>query len=205
MITIKNLSVCYDELCVLNHFSYTFEEHKIISLVGPSGCGKTTLLNAISGLVEYDGLIEVSSRLSYIFQEDRLLPWASVEENIRIVLENVIAAESIDEHVKKYLELVGLSSVMHQKPASLSGGMKRRVSIARAFAYPSEVLLMDEPFKGLDKQLKLEIMKDVKAIWEHDKRTVIMITHDEEEAHYFSDKVLYLNGLPLEIHDEKHI
>lgn len=205
MIKVENLSIKYGPLKVLDQFSYTFHPHDITVLYGPSGCGKTTLLNAIAGTLSYEGTIEAKKPVSYIFQEDRLLPWMTVYENIAYVLDHQMDDEKKYEKVMHNLNLVGLADQKDDYPSQLSGGMKRRVSIARAFAFPGEILLMDEPFKGLDKALKEQIMSDFLKIWEHDKRSVIFVTHDENEANFIGHKILHLKGLPLEIIHEKHL
>ena len=201
MINLISISKKYGHVKVLDEFSYSFKNNKITCLYGPSGCGKTTLLNIIAGIDKSSGTIEFAGnkRVSYIFQEDRLLPWKTVLENVCFVLEGSFDSHQIIEQAKKYLSSVGLGEHLEKYPSELSGGMKRRVSIARAFAYPSEVLLMDEPFKGLDKKLKLNIIEDFLKVWVEDKRTVILVTHDEEEAKHLSNEILYLKGLPLEI------
>ncbi|MBN2796959.1 MAG: ABC transporter ATP-binding protein [Clostridia bacterium] len=205
VIKVENLSIQYGSLKVLEKFNYVFHPNDITVLYGPSGCGKTTLLNAIAGTISYEGLIKAKKPVSYIFQEDRLLPWMSVYENIAYVLDNSIDEESKYDKVMHNLTLVGLADQKDAYPSQLSGGMKRRVSIARAFAFPGEILLMDEPFKGLDKALKEQIMSDFLKIWENDKRSVIFVTHDENEANFIGHKILHLKGLPMEIIHEKQL
>ncbi|MBI9012534.1 MAG: ATP-binding cassette domain-containing protein [Clostridiales bacterium] len=201
MIKLDNVSVSYDHLCVLNEFSYDFKAKQITCLFGPSGCGKTTLLNAVAGLISYEGEIYKSSKQSFIFQEDKLLPWLTVYDNISVILKGHINEDEIDNTVKHYLQLVGLIDSSQQYPNQLSGGMKRRVAIARAFAYPSDILLMDEPFKGLDKALKAGIINDFMKLWKEDNRTILLVTHDED-VKAFCHHTLMVKGLPLEINDE---
>jgi len=201
MIKLDDVSVYYDQLCVLNKFSYDFKAKQITCLFGPSGCGKTTLLNAVAGLISYKGKVDKSSKQSFIFQEDKLLPWLTVYENISIVLKGHIEEEKIEKTVEHYLQLVGLISSSQHYPNQLSGGMKRRVAIARAFAYPSDILLMDEPFKGLDKVLKDGIINDFMKLWQEDNRTILLVTHDED-VKAFCHHTLMVKGLPLEINYE---
>jgi NitT/TauT family transport system ATP-binding protein len=201
-IKISDLNKEYEGLRVLNNFNIEFEEEKITALLGPSGSGKTTLLNIISGLEQYDSGDIVGlerKKFSYIFQEDRLLPWFSVEENIKFVLKGDNTEEETDNITDKYLRIVDLEEYRYYLPKQLSGGMKQRVSIARAFAYPSDILLMDEPFKGLDMELKTNLMKSFISLWNEDKRTVIFITHDMDEAMLLADYVFILEGKPLGI------
>lgn len=204
-IEIKYLNKEYGTLKVLNDFNIRFEEEKITSLLGPSGCGKTTLLNIISGLEKYDsGSISglENKKFSYIFQEDRLLPWSSVEENIQFILKRDYPQSEIIKITDKYLKMVGLEQYRHYYPRQLSGGMKQRVVIARAFAYPSDILLMDEPFKGLDMELKMNLIKSFISLWEKDKRTVIFVTHDIDEAMMLADYIFILEGKPLAVKEK---
>ena len=176
MIKITNLSKSFKDKCVIDDFSFTFPKTGLVSITGVSGKGKTTLLNIIAGLVKQDsGSIENTySLLSYSFQEDRLFPWLSVRKNIEIVLDKVTDKEQI---VSEWLEKIELSNFADYLPEKISGGMKQRVSLARALAYPSEIVLLDEPFKGLDEDLQKRMHELVKA--EAEKRLIIMVTHDK--------------------------
>ena len=149
-IKIKNLYKSYGDLIVCQNFNMTLEEMKITGILGPSGCGKTTLLNIIAGLEEYQsGSIQglEGKTFSYIFQEDRLLPWSTVKENIKFVLESRYDDNEAERIANQYMDMVGLREYAHYYPRQLSGGMKQRVAIARAFAYPADILLMDEPLR----------------------------------------------------------
>ncbi|HZJ56709.1 MAG TPA: ABC transporter ATP-binding protein [Clostridia bacterium] len=206
MIRLKNIDKTYDGLIVLKDFSIDFREGKITALLGPSGCGKTTLLNIVSGLEGYEsGTIEGldDKTFSYIFQEDRLLPWATVGGNLRFVLETGYDEDAIENILDKYLEMVGLTEYRDYFPSQLSGGMKQRVAIARAFAYPSDILLMDEAFKGLDMELKATLIESFLALWEEDRRGVIIVTHDIDEAMDIAHDIFILGGRPLEIKEKK--
>lgn len=153
-IQISCLAKSFGELTVLNNFNITFTPNKIHCLFGPSGCGKTTLLQLIAGIMRPDrGQVRgVGNRtISYVFQEDRLLPWATVKENILFVLSNRYKDQKVAEQLAdRYLSLVGMKQFQDYFPGQLSGGMKQRTAIARAFAYQGDILLLDEPFKGLD-------------------------------------------------------
>lgn len=206
MIRLKNIYKAYDDLVVLKDFNIEFEDGKITALLGPSGCGKTTLLNIVAGLEAYqsgttEGLEDKT--FSYIFQEDRLLPWATVEGNIRFVLETRYDEETIRTILNKYIEMVGLEDYRTYYPNQLSGGMKQRVAIARAFAYPSDILLMDEAFKGLDMELKTGLIQSFLALWKKDRRRVIMVTHDINEAMDIAHDIYILGGRPLEIKEKR--
>lgn len=184
-----NLCKTYEEHRVFSSLNMNIMKNKITVITGPSGCGKTTLLNIISGIEKEDSgqVLLKDKSISYIFQEDRLLPHLTVYDNIAFVLKSIMDKEEMDSIIKKYLDLVKLLKHRDKLPRQLSGGMKRRVSIARAFAYKSRLLLMDEPFKGLDHKLKKEIIEEFLHIYNSDKRTVILVTHDMKEAELLGD------------------
>lgn len=137
--------------------------------------------------------------LSYIFQEPRLLPWKTVKENIEFVLGDSINADERKALVDQFIKLVELDNFANYYPAKLSGGMRQRVSIARAFAYKSDIILMDEPLKGLDIKLKLNLIKTFAKLWKADKRTVIFVTHDVDEALLLGNEIIVLSQAPVQI------
>ncbi|MGL4607105.1 MAG: ABC transporter ATP-binding protein [Eubacteriaceae bacterium] len=203
-IQIKNLTKTFGEQVIFEAFNMEIKENKITGILGPSGSGKTTLLNLCSGLIKPDsGKIEgINPRsISYIFQEPRLLPWRTLRENLRFVLEeNVINKPGrFEKEIDDILKLVGLEGVDQLYPRELSGGMRQRVAIARAFLFPSELLLMDEPFSNLDTALKESIMNDFYTLWKKDKRTVIFVSHLEEEINQLSDEVFIFSDKPVKI------
>jgi len=178
------------------------EEHKLVCILGPSGCGKTTLLNIISGVIapdqgEITGL--TGKTISYLFQEPRLLPWKTAVQNIDFVLKDKLSLAERESLIKKYIEIVGLKGFENYYPSQLSGGMKQRVAIVRAFAYPSDILLMDEPFKGLDLQLKTAVMQAFLNLWLMEKRSAIFVTHDIDEAVLLGDEIYILSGPPTSV------
>ena len=206
VIILEKISKAYGDLTVLDEFDLQIEEGKVTCLFGPSGCGKTTLLNVVSGLIKKDSgriLGLENKRISYIFQEPRLIPWMTVEENIHFVIKNIILKEKAEQLIIKYLEYVDLIDFKNHYPHELSGGMKQRVAIVRAFAYPSQLLMMDEPFQGLDKELKMGLIGAFKKIWEREKRTVLLVTHNEEDAKLLANEIYYLTGLPLRVNMQK--
>ncbi len=200
---IKNISKSFDNKQILNNFSYLFESNKVTAILGPSGCGKTTILRILSGLLKPDYgnvVLKPNESFSYIFQEPRLLPWLNVTQNCNLVLENIITdKEKRNKTIKKYLKLVELEEYIDKYPDQLSGGMKQRVALVRAFAYPSNILLMDEPFQAIDLRLKLDLVYDFNKIWEQDKRTTVFVTHDIQEALILGDTVLIIDHKPAEI------
>lgn len=173
---LNNICKSYGEKNVLENFSLDVNDGERICLLGPSGGGKTTLLNIIAGLVSPDsGSIDCTcEKISYIFQEYRLLPWVNATENI------IAAAGCSIERAEELLNVMELGGDMHSYPDSLSGGMQQRVNIARALAADSEMILMDEPFKGLDPALKERIITVADKYCSG--RTVILVTHDRREA-----------------------
>lgn len=198
-ISIKNLTKEYDGSIVLDSFSIDFDDNVINCILGESGCGKTTILNVISGLLDYtkgDITGINGSTFSYIFQEPRLLEWYNVRENIEFVLADCKIHEC-KKRIDKYLKMTGLLKYEDYFPRQLSGGMKQRLSIARAFAYPGDILLMDEPFKALDMKLKKELIGEFIKLWEEDKRTVLFVTHELDEAMMMADNIHILGGSPL--------
>jgi NitT/TauT family transport system ATP-binding protein len=185
---------------VFTDFSLELNEGTITGLLGPSGCGKTTLCNIISGLVEKDsGSITGVGEVSYLFQEPRLLPWLSVWNNLELILKKHYQEKQRQLLITKILELTDLTDYAGYYPSQLSGGMARRISLARAFIYPANLVLMDEPFQAIDLKRKLELMKYVNRIWETTKKTALFVTHDISEAILLSDKIVVLSDKPASI------
>jgi NitT/TauT family transport system ATP-binding protein len=179
---------------------------EFVAVVGPSGCGKSTLLNMVAGLMRpsagtiwYDGhpVADVNRRVGYMTQRDNLLPWRTVETNIGIALEigHVNGTERHDR-VQRFVNLVGLSGFERAYPAELSGGMRKRVALARTLIYDPETLLMDEPFGALDAQLKLILHAELLRIWEESGKTIVFVTHDLTEAITLADRVIVLSSRP---------
>ncbi len=201
-LTIQNLSKEFNGATLYNDFSIDIKEGTITCILGPSGCGKTTLLNMISGTLKpdqgtftgFDGKVQ-----SYIFQEPRLLPWKTVEQNLAFVLNHIEDTETKEKLIKQFLRLVELDKYSHYYPSQLSGGMKQRVAIARVFAYPSDIILMDEPLKTLDFKLKQTLMKAFGKLWQLDKRTVLFVTHDVEEALTLGNDIYLFSKQPVTI------
>jgi len=197
---IHNLTKRYDDLLVFQDFQFGFSENQITCILGPSGCGKTTLLNLFAGTESFEqGKLSVPEdiSLSYIFQEPRLLPWKTVRENMLFVLHSKYSRHEALEMAERFLELVNLSAFADFYPRQLSGGMKQRVSIARAFAFPSQLILMDEPFKGLDFKLKEALIEAFRALWQRYRRTVLFVTHDIDEALKMADELVIFSQPPI--------
>ena len=186
---IQNLTKSYGEHTVFSHFNARLEEGSCTVLMGPSGCGKTTLLRIIMGLEQPDeGTIRsVPKPLSVVFQEDRLLEELTVLENLRAVLGK---KRTDADTVRRHLAGVGLEDSLHRKAADLSGGMKRRAALVRACMRDFNLLLLDEPFKGLDEETKKQAVKYVKESIRG--KTCIMTTHDPGEAKMMEGRILHL-------------
>lgn len=201
-ISVKNLNKAYGNEEIFKNFSLDLYDDKVNCIIGKSGCGKSTFLNIIAGLMEIQsGEIQgVSLKdISYIFQEDRLIEWLTVKENLELALKKYYDSSIIEEKIYKLLKLVGISDIKDKYPNSLSGGMKQRVNIARAFGKPSKVILMDEPFKSLDYKLKYTIIDEFKNLLIKEKRMVILVTHDLDEAIYFQGNIIVFSNKPIEV------
>lgn len=199
-----NIKKNYGERKILAGVSFEGEEGKVTVILGESGCGKSTLLGILSNNIkDFSGEIvfdrDISSGISYIFQEDTLIPWKTVYENIEYVLKDKISASEMRTYIEKYLKIVNLLEYKDEYPEHLSGGMKRRVGIARAFAYPSDYLFMDEPFEFLDIKTKGEIIEYFKLLQEKNKKTVLFITHDIESALKIGDKIVVFSSKPTRV------
>ncbi|MBN2773986.1 MAG: ABC transporter ATP-binding protein [Prolixibacteraceae bacterium] len=199
---VKNLSKSYNGNIIYRDFNIDFTEGTITSILGPSGCGKTTLLNIIGKITNPNrgSLIGFEDKLiSYIFQEPRLLPWKTVRGNIEFVMNRDLTAGVRRSQAEQLIRLVELEKYSDYYLSHLSGGMRQRVSIARAFASPSEIILMDEPLKGLDIALKQNLIRAFSKIWKADRRTVIFVTHDVDEAILLGNEIVVLSQAPVKI------
>ncbi len=199
---INGLYKDFGEISLYKDFGIAFSEGTITCILGPSGCGKTTLLNIIGNIIKPDrGTLQGfdGKAISYIFQDPRLLPWKTVRGNIEFVLSKELTGEEREKTVDQFMRLVELDGFADYYPSKLSGGMRQRVSIARAFAFPSDIILMDEPLKGLDIKLKLNLIQTFSRIWQADKRTVIFVTHDVDESLLLGNEILAFSQAPVRI------
>lgn len=183
-IQINNLTKKYGNKIIFDNFTKKLDFENILIIKGDSGIGKTTLMRLVAGLEKADSgeIIMDINKISFMFQEDRLIPFVSVLKNLTAVCK--------EETAKRYLKLMGLEQEKDSSPLSLSGGMSRRVSLARALCFDSELVILDEPFKGLDDSLKQEICKVIKE--ESKKRGFIIISHDAEDATLLDAKIIEL-------------
>jgi NitT/TauT family transport system ATP-binding protein len=179
-------------------------DREFFGIIGPTGCGKTTLLHIMAGLetptngsVEFIGEKRTKSVVSMVFQDAALMPWRSVEENVPLGPEFRREQPSVLKRTSQFfLEMVRLLDFSGARPAELSGGMKQKVAIARALANDPEVILMDEPFASLDAQTRMLLREELLRIWERDKKTVVMVTHNLEEAVMLCDRIAVMSAAP---------
>ncbi len=204
-IRIANLQKSFGKLTAIDRVSVDIAPGEFFMIVGPSGCGKTTLLRILAGLdTATAGTIEIETPAdkdqpvkSMVFQGDSIFPWMTVWNNAAygLRMRNAPAAV-IKERVGHYLDATGLTRFAGYYPHQLSGGMKQRVSIARAFANDPEILLMDEPFSALDAQNKLLLQEELLRIWDEQKKTVVFITHSVDEAVFLGDRIMVMTAQP---------
>jgi NitT/TauT family transport system ATP-binding protein len=202
MIILKEVNKSFQGIQVLKDMSFSLEPGQITCILGPSGSGKTTTLQLLAGLMQADGGSISGLRglqVSYVFQEPRLLPWETVEGNIRFVLQDKISPTKIKEISNNYLDLMGLTAYKDHYPHTLSGGMKQRLALCRAFAFPHQLLLMDEPFKSLDTALRLSLIQEVAKMWEVKKNTILFVTHDLTEGLLLGHKLLVFSNKPTSV------
>ncbi len=196
MIEIKSLTAAYGENIVLENCTLTVPDGSRAALMGASGCGKTTLLLAVAGLLRpLSGSADAGGRVSFVFQESRLFPWLTAEQNVSAVLPG--RGDEARETARKLLRRAGLSGAEWKKyPGELSGGMQQRVSLCRALAYGGDALLLDEPFKGLDEELRRDIAA---LILERSRGAAILLsTHDPREAELLGAAVYEYRGRRFE-------
>jgi NitT/TauT family transport system ATP-binding protein len=179
---------------------------RFVSVIGPSGCGKSTILNLAAGLlaptrgtVHFNGkpVTGVNSEAAYVTQQANLLPWLSVKANIGLALKfRKVPKDERDERIAHWVKVVGLTGFENHYPRELSGGMQKRVSIARALIYDPSIVLMDEPFGPLDAITRLKLQQDLLNLWEEQRGTLVFVTHDLNEAIYLADEVIVMSNRP---------
>lgn len=200
-IRVKNFTCSYEQKTIFDNFDVTFEQGKINVILGGSGVGKTTLLNAIAGIKSYEGQIEgCEGGVSYIFQKDRLIPSISVYKNLDLILKGVVKDKAERKRMIEQTAVdLEISDVLKSLPSEISGGQAQRVSMARAFLYPSDVMLLDEPFKALDTALKTRLIKQFAALQDKKNKTVVFVTHAIDECLLLADDYFVFDDAPVKI------
>ncbi|MEN6391337.1 MAG: ATP-binding cassette domain-containing protein [Syntrophomonas sp.] len=201
MFSLQDIVLHYGPLRVFEHFNLSCSRQEFICLFGPSGVGKTTILNLLAGVARPQaGRVRSNSRrLAYVFQEPRLLPWFTAVENLQLGLYNLgLDARQRRQRVESLLPVLGLDGFGDYYPGQLSGGMKQRVSIGRAFAIQPDLLLLDEPFSGLDENLKKDMEELLLSLGRWHACTTVLVTHDVQEAVRLADRIVVVGGRPCE-------
>lgn len=207
-IQIDNVNKNFDDVKVLNNFSLTIEPGSFVSLIGPSGCGKSTLLRIIGGLErEYDGavfldgekIVSAGSDRGFAFQGSNLFPWLTVQNNVAFGLKARKIYKEHKQDVADIINLVGLSGFEKSYPHQISGGMQQRASLARALVGHPKVLLLDEPLGALDAFTRMNLQDEILRIKNEYNMTMLMVTHDVDEAIYMSDKVVVMGARPSKV------
>ncbi len=197
------VSRAFGTLPVLREISLEIQRGEFVAIVGPSGCGKTTLLNLLSGFDDPTaGTIERDGQIRMVYQQDGLFPWQTVTENIALGLREVKDPAERAAQIADSVKLIGLEGFEQHYPHQLSGGMRQRVELARALAGRSDILLMDEPFSALDYLTRLRMRRELARILHERPRTVVLVTHDIEEAAQLADRILVLSERPAMIRYE---
>lgn len=200
----KSFNVDGEELKVLNNINLSIKSGEFICIVGSSGCGKSTLLRIIAGLErDYRGDVILNNKRiinpgldrGFVFQEPRLFPWLTIGDNLKYALQNKNKEEK-NEIIEKHMKLVGLKGFENAYPHQLSGGMAQRASIARALVNRPDILLLDEPFGALDAFTKIQMQKEMLRISEAEKSTMILVTHDIDEAVFLADRIIVMSSRP---------
>lgn len=207
-VVVRGLTKVYSthqgDLRAIGGINLDVRDREFFGIIGPTGCGKTTLLQIIgrleapsTGTVEFVGEQHAKSPVSMVFQDSALMPWRTVEENVPLGAEFRKEQPSVLKRIgQMFLEIVRLADFAGARPHELSGGMKQKVAIARALANDPEVVLMDEPFANLDAQTRLVMREELLRIWERDKKTVILVTHNLEEAVMLCDRIAVMSARP---------
>jgi ABC-type nitrate/sulfonate/bicarbonate transport system ATPase subunit len=200
---LDNVTRHFGSVKVLEPLTLEIERGEFVAVVGPSGCGKTTLLNLLSGFDQPStGKVRVSGRTRMVYQHDGLFPWLTVAENISLGLRQLRDQSARERQLKELIELIDLPGFERHYPHQLSGGMRQRVEIARALAGETDILLLDEPFSALDYLTRLRMRRELAQMLRERPRTVVLVTHDIEEAAQLADRVIVLSERPARVRRE---
>lgn len=200
-IRIENISKSFDGDKIIDNISINVEEGELVSILGPSGCGKSTIFNIIAGLLKQDsGKVDVNGKLSYMYQKDLLLPYKTIIDNVSLplVLRKEKKSEAREE-VRQYFKVFGLDGYEDKYPKELSGGMRQRANFMRTYVNSNDIMLLDEPFGALDSITKSSMQKWLLDIRKKVTSTILLITHDIEEAILLSDRIYVISNKPSSV------
>jgi ABC-type nitrate/sulfonate/bicarbonate transport system ATPase subunit len=212
-IVVDNIRKAFGELSVVGGVDFEVDDGEFVAIVGPSGCGKSTLMNIIagferpdSGAIRIDGVARTGPSRNGIMisQHGSVFPWLTVNDNLMFALSATSHADK-EGLAHRYIEMVGLAGFEKAYPHELSGGMLKRVEIARALVVKPEILYMDEPFSALDALMSLRMQTELRRILDEERHTVLLITHDVEEATFLADRILVLSPRPTTIQSTFHV
>jgi len=208
VLMVANVNVKINGQYILKEITFSLKEGDFVCITGPSGCGKTTLLRLVSGLIQptsgsiylNGNLAGSDSNIGYVFQEGALFPWLTVFENVAFGLDIRRVSHNEKIHlVQDILNTVELDGFENYYPKELSGGMRMRVALARVLVYQPKLILMDEPFASLDSRTRNRLQNDMVRLWQRHKQTILMVTHNIDEAVYLSNRIIVLQGRPGQI------
>ena len=201
MISVSGVTKNFDEVHALREVNLDIATGEFVTIVGPSGCGKSTLLRIIAGLISTQGSVEKPDKGAFVFQDAALLPWRTVQKNAELLmeLEDGFSKEERVSRVSSALQQVGLSGFEKSYPHQLSGGMKMRLSLARALVLRPDYLLLDEPLSAVDELTRELLQEEIHALWKKENFTAILVTHNVAEAVFLSNRVVIMSPRPGEI------
>ena len=200
MISVSNVTKHFDKVHALAEVNLDIAAGEFITIVGPSGCGKSTLLRIIAGLVSTNGSVMKPAKGAFVFQDAALLPWRNVQKNVELLMElESVPKVQIAEKARSVLQQVGLTGFEKSYPHQLSGGMKMRLSLARSLVLRPDYLLMDEPLSAVDELTREVLQEEIHTLWNKDKFTAILVTHNVAEAVFLSNRVVVMSPRPGEI------
>ena len=201
MISVSGVTKNFDEVHALKEVNLDIATGEFVTIVGPSGCGKSTLLRIIAGLISTQGSVEKPDKGAFVFQDAALLPWRTVQKNAELLmeLEDGFSKQERISRVSSALQQVGLSGFEKSYPHQLSGGMKMRLSLARALVLRPDYLLLDEPLSAVDELTRELLQEEIHALWKKENFTAILVTHNVSEAVFLSNRVVVMSPRPGEI------
>ena len=210
LLSVKNLEKQFEGQSIFSNINISIQEGEFVSIVGKSGAGKSTLLKMLGGLEQATAgeiVLVGADKPILVFQEynKSIFPWLTVYKNVLLISQRKYPKKEAQAKAKEYLQLVGLEDALHKYPWELSGGMQQRVALARALAYQPKILLLDEPFGSLDAGTRRDLEIEVQKLWTQLNITIVLVTHDIDEAIFLSNRVLVMNGKPAQISEEMPI